>query len=126
MNAVFIRTLEAFEKEKEKRKGADVCIGKQTHMTPESPALMAQLYDAQFANIASYDCCVQIVIPSIECFVRMKADPYFKQTVGPDHEKFADTRKSQMMVGWFTPLMKDGQIVREVAVNGEGGEENLG
>ncbi|KAJ4294952.1 hypothetical protein N0V88_005192 [Collariella sp. IMI 366227] len=97
-----------------------------THMTPESPALMAQLYDAQFANIASYDCCVQIVIPSIECFVRMKADPYFKQTVGPDHEKFADTRKSQMMVGWFTPLMKDGQIVREMAVNGEGGDENLG
>ncbi|KAL2144471.1 hypothetical protein VTI28DRAFT_9046 [Corynascus sepedonium] len=72
---------------------------------------MAQLYDAQFANVAPYDCCVQIVIPSIECFVRMKADPYFKQTVGPDHEKFADTRRSQMMIGWFSPLMKDGQLV---------------
>lgn len=70
---------------------------------------MQQLYDAQFANIAPHDSCVQIVFPSIECFVRMKADPYFQQTVGPDHEKFADTSKSQMMVGWFTPLMADGK-----------------
>ena len=70
---------------------------------------MDQLYDAQFANTASYDCCVQIVFPSIECFVNMKADPYFKQTVGPDHEKFADTKRSQMMIGWFSPLLINGQ-----------------
>ncbi len=80
---------------------------------------MAQLYDAQFANVATYDCCVQIVIPNIECFVRMKADPFFKNTVGADHERFADTRKSQMMIGWFTPLMKDGQMVPELAAKAE-------
>lgn len=51
---------------------------------------------------------MQIVIPGIECFVNMKADPYFKQTIGPDHEKFADTGRSEMMIGWFAPLMRDG------------------
>ncbi|AEO61188.1 hypothetical protein MYCTH_2069815 [Thermothelomyces thermophilus ATCC 42464] len=85
---------------------------------------------SMFANVAPYDCCVQIVFPSIECFVRMKADPYFKQTIGPDHEKFADTRRSQMMIGWFTPLMKDGQLVGPTAgadiVVANGGEEAKG
>jgi hypothetical protein len=84
---------------------------------------MAQLYDAQFANIAMYDCCVQIVVPNIECFVRMKADPFFKNHVGKDHEKFADTCKSQMMIGWFTPLMQDGQLVPELATSEEQGGE---
>ncbi|KAI1084277.1 EthD domain-containing protein [Whalleya microplaca] len=80
-----------------------------THKTDESPGLMAQLYDPQFANVASYDSVIQIVFPTIECFVRMKADPYFRQNVGPDHENFADTKKSQMMIGWITPLLKDGK-----------------
>lgn len=88
-------------------------------MTDESRSQMAQLYDVQFANIAPYDCCVQIVFPSIECFVNMKADPYFKNNVGPDHEKFADTKRSQMLIGWYCPLMKDGKLEIETkTVNG--------
>lgn len=83
----------------------------QVHSTDESPGLMGQLFDPQFANIAPYDCVVSVVFPDIECFVRMKADPYFKQTVGPDHEKFADTKRSQMMIGLYAPLMKDGKLV---------------
>lgn len=81
-----------------------------THTTDESSSQMAQLYDAQFSNVAPYDCCVQIVFPSIDCFVKMKADPYFKTNVGPDHEKFADTKRSQMMIGWYSPLMKDTKL----------------
>lgn len=73
---------------------------------------MSQLYDAQFANTAPYDCCVQIVFPDIDCFVRMKADSYFRETVGPDHEKFADTKRSQMMIGWFSPIMANGIPLR--------------
>ncbi|KID82418.1 conidial pigment polyketide synthase PksP/Alb1 [Metarhizium guizhouense ARSEF 977] len=82
-----------------------------THTPDESRQLMDQIHDAQFSNIAPYDCCVQLVFPDIECFVRMKADPFFKQMVGPDHEKFADTKRSQMMIGWFSPLMMNGKLV---------------
>ncbi|KHN94790.1 Dimeric alpha-beta barrel [Metarhizium album ARSEF 1941] len=82
-----------------------------THTVDESPQLMSQLYDAQFSNVAPYDCCVQLVFPSIECFVRMKADPFFKESVGPDHEKFADTKRSQMMIGWFCPLMLNEKMI---------------
>ncbi|KAJ0419495.1 EthD domain-containing protein [Aspergillus carlsbadensis] len=86
-----------------------------SHQTDESPALMGKLFDPQFSNIASYDCCVSIVFPDIDCFVRMKADPFFKENVGPDHEKFADTKRSQMMIGYWTPVMKDGQLVEPSA-----------
>jgi hypothetical protein len=56
---------------------------------------MAKIADPQFANIADYDCIVQIVFQDIEDFVRMKADPYFIEKAGPDHEKFADTKRSK-------------------------------
>ena len=56
---------------------------------------MAQLYDPQFANLADYDSFVQIVFRNVEDFVRMKADPFFKAEVGPDHENFADTKGSK-------------------------------
>lgn len=76
---------------------------------------MGQLYDPQFANLATYDAVVSIVIPSIDCFVRMKADPYFRNSVGPDHERFADTKRSQMLIGLWSPLMKDTELVGSCA-----------
>jgi hypothetical protein len=67
----------------------------QTHNSETTRANMERIFDPQFSNIASYDSVIQIVFPDIECFVRMKADPYFKEKVGPDHENFADTKSSQ-------------------------------
>ncbi|KAK7537939.1 EthD domain-containing protein [Phyllosticta citricarpa] len=82
-----------------------------THNTSETRPLMGKLYDPQFANIADYDVCIQIVFPDIDCFVKMKQDPFFKQNAGPDHEKFADTKRSQMTIGWYTPILQDGKVV---------------
>jgi hypothetical protein len=56
--------------------------------------LMSRLYDPQFANVSDYDSILQIVFKDVEDFVRMKADPFWK-TVAPDHENFADTKKSK-------------------------------
>lgn len=50
-------------------------------------------------------------MPDIETWIRFKADDFFKQSVGPDHARFADTKRSQMMLGWYTPLIKDGQLM---------------
>ncbi|KAF2093014.1 hypothetical protein NA57DRAFT_81695 [Rhizodiscina lignyota] len=83
----------------------------QTHNTDQTRDLMKEIYDPQFANVARYDSCIQIVFPDIACFVRMKADPYFRSEVGPDHEKFADTKASQMTIGWFTEVLRDGKFV---------------
>ncbi|KAL8974146.1 MAG: hypothetical protein Q9197_001611, partial [Variospora fuerteventurae] len=47
-----------------------------------------------FANIMHYDCFIQAVFTSIDDIVAMKADPYFKKYITPDHENFADTRGS--------------------------------
>ena len=56
---------------------------------------MGRLYDPQFANVADYDCIVQAVFHDVEDFVKMKADPYFKEKVAPDHENFANTKTSR-------------------------------
>ena len=56
---------------------------------------MSQIYDPQFANIADFDCFVQIQFRDIDEFVKMKADPFFKARITPDHENFADTKRSK-------------------------------
>ena len=56
---------------------------------------MAQIAGPQFANTADYDCIVTAVFRNIEDFVNMKADPYYKEKVMPDHENFADTTRSK-------------------------------
>ncbi|KAF2475266.1 uncharacterized protein BDR25DRAFT_391485 [Lindgomyces ingoldianus] len=81
-----------------------------THNTAKTRGLMQNIFDPQFANIAQYDSCIQIVFPDIECFVRMKADPFFREKVGPDHENFADTKASQMTIGWFAEILSEGKM----------------
>ena len=56
---------------------------------------MTQLMGPQFSNLADYDCIVTAVFRNIEDFVKMKADPYYKEKVMPDHENFADTKRSK-------------------------------
>lgn len=56
---------------------------------------MAQMAGPQFNNFADYDCIVTAVFPDVDNFVRMKADPYYKEKVMPDHENFADTKRSR-------------------------------
>ncbi len=54
---------------------------------------MDRIYNHQIANIADYDRIVQTFFHDIEDQVRMKADPFFKEKVMPDHENFADPRR---------------------------------
>ncbi|KAL4982476.1 EthD domain-containing protein [Aspergillus falconensis] len=81
-----------------------------THADVNSPAQFDKIRDGLFSNYAPFDVCVTLVMPDIETWIRFKADEFFKQSVGPDHARFADTKRSQMMLGWYTPLIKDGQL----------------
>lgn len=56
---------------------------------------MARIAGPQFDNHADYDCFVQAIFKDVEDFVRMKADPYWREVVAPDHEKFADMARSR-------------------------------
>lgn len=56
---------------------------------------MSKLFDAQFANVADYDCIVQIQFRDIEQFIALKADPEYKKALFADHEKFADTKRTR-------------------------------
>ncbi|KAL8882265.1 MAG: hypothetical protein Q9198_000711 [Flavoplaca austrocitrina] len=85
------------------------------HNTSTTRALMTKIFDPQFANVSQLDCFIQAVFTSIEDIMAMKADPYFKKYITPDHENFADTRGSQMTIGYFEEFIADGQVLEEPA-----------
>lgn len=72
---------------------------------------MNKLIDPQMSNIADYDCFSQVVFESVDDYRRMKQDPWYKEHLFGDHEKFADTKKSKMTIGWITEFVRDGQAV---------------
>lgn len=67
----------------------------QTHNTTETRELMKQLVGPQFNATCEYDCIVQCRFRSVDDFVRMKQDPFYREHVMPDHENFADTKRSK-------------------------------
>ena len=57
---------------------------------------MERLAGPQFNTFAAdYDCIVTATFPDVDNFVRMKADPFYKEKVMADHERFADTKRSR-------------------------------
>lgn len=67
----------------------------QIHNTSETRELMTQLFDPQMCNLADYDCFSQVVFSSLEDYKNIKKDPWYKEHLVGDHEKFADTKKSK-------------------------------
>lgn len=66
----------------------------QIHNQSATRALMSQLFDPQMVHLADFDCFSQVVFKSVDDYVRMKQDPWYKEHLVGDHEKFADTKKS--------------------------------
>ncbi|PHH92983.1 hypothetical protein CDD83_2816 [Cordyceps sp. RAO-2017] len=66
----------------------------QIHNQSGTRALMSQLFDRQMENVADFDCFSQVVFESVEDYKRMKQDPWYKEHLVGDHEKFADTKRS--------------------------------
>lgn len=58
-------------------------------------ALMSELYDPQMARVSDIDCFSQVVFEELEDYKRMKQDPWYKEHLVGDHEKFADTKRSR-------------------------------
>ncbi|KAM3433054.1 hypothetical protein MY4824_006215 [Beauveria thailandica] len=82
-----------------------------THNLASTRSQMSRLFDPQFANVADYDAFIQIFFDDVTDFVRMKADPYFLSKVAPDHENFADTKRSCMTIGVVHNILVDGKVV---------------
>ncbi|KAM3415772.1 hypothetical protein BST61_g9283 [Cercospora zeina] len=87
----------------------------QIHQDSSTRELMSQLSDSQMRNVAPYDCFSQVVFESVEDYKRMKNDPYYREHLFQDHEKFADTEKSLMTIGWIEQFVNDGKVVDGIA-----------
>lgn len=74
----------------------------QIHNTSATRARMAELFDPQFANVTDYDCFSQAVFRSLEDYKRIKQDPWYKEHLIGDHENFADTKRSQYVLFFFS------------------------
>nr|A0A411PQP6.1 RecName: Full=Decarboxylase AgnL1; AltName: Full=Agnestins biosynthesis cluster protein L1 [Paecilomyces divaricatus]QBG38887.1 decarboxylase [Paecilomyces divaricatus] len=82
------------------------------HNTSETRALMSRLFDHQMTQLADFDCFSQVVFESVEEYRRMKEDAWYQEHLVGDHEKFADTQRSRMTLGWITELIRDGKVVK--------------
>ena len=49
---------------------------------------MARLFDHQMTNLADFDCFSQVVFQNVDDYKRMKQDPWYKEHLVGDHEKF--------------------------------------
>nr|E1ACR2.1 RecName: Full=Probable decarboxylase notQ; AltName: Full=Notoamide biosynthesis cluster protein Q [Aspergillus sp. MF297-2]ADM34150.1 hypothetical protein [Aspergillus sp. MF297-2] len=83
----------------------------QIHNQSSTRALMSHLFDSQMAIVADFDCFSQVVFKDIEHYKRMKQDPWYQEHLIGDHEKFADTRRSMMTIGWIEEFVRDGEVV---------------
>ncbi|KAK4244980.1 EthD domain-containing protein [Corynascus novoguineensis] len=83
----------------------------QIHNQSSTRALMSRLYDSQMANLADFDCFSQVVFRSVDDYKRMKEDPWYKEHLVGDHEKFADTQRSLMTIGWIEQFVDQGVVV---------------
>lgn len=72
---------------------------------------MSRLFDHQMANLADFDCFSQVFFENVDDYKRMKDDPWYKEHLSGDHEKFADTKRSVMTIGWVSEYIRDGQVV---------------
>jgi hypothetical protein len=54
---------------------------------------------------------VQIVFRDLEDYLRVRADPFFVDVVGPDHANFADSERTRFVTGWFEVHVTDGNVV---------------
>ncbi|KAH7174820.1 uncharacterized protein B0J16DRAFT_324280 [Fusarium flagelliforme] len=52
-----------------------------------------------------------VVFKSIDDYKRIKEDPWYKEHLVRDHEKFANTKRSRMTIGWITEFIRDGEVV---------------
>ncbi|KAI3545131.1 hypothetical protein CABS01_11793 [Colletotrichum abscissum] len=84
------------------------------HNTSQTRQLMSLLMDPQMANVADYDCFSQVVFKDVNDYKKMKEDRWYKEHLVGDHEKFADTTRSKMTIGWITEIIKDGKVVESV------------
>ncbi|CAK1362217.1 hypothetical protein CB0940_02502 [Cercospora beticola] len=83
----------------------------QIHNQTVTRAHMSRLFDPQMTQLAGFDCFSQVVFESIEDYVRLKQDPVYKERLMGDHEKFADTKRSMMTIGWVEEFVRDGKEV---------------
>ncbi|KAI1159630.1 hypothetical protein F5B18DRAFT_664378 [Nemania serpens] len=83
----------------------------QIHNQAATRAMMSQLYDSQMAKLADFDCFSQVVFKSLQDYKTFKEDPEYKRRLFGDHEKFADTKRSMMTIGWVSQFIDGNAIV---------------
>lgn len=63
------------------------------------------------SNLADFDVFSQAIFKSVDDFRRIREDPWYKEHLMGDHEKFADTKRSTMTIGWVHEFVNEGHVV---------------
>ena len=64
------------------------------------------------SNLAEADGICEALMPSLQCWENAIEDPYYRDVVAKDEEKFSDHSKPRtIFVGWEECYIKDGKVV---------------
>ncbi|KAJ4318874.1 hypothetical protein N0V94_004204 [Neodidymelliopsis sp. IMI 364377] len=87
----------------------------QYHLRSEVRSLSETVWTAIGGDsVLEFDGQVELLVPSIECLQNALNDPYYKEHVQKDEEKFIDGSKSSKTVGWEEMYIVDGAITRKI------------
>jgi len=64
----------------------------------------------RLSSIASFDGCVEVLVPNLECIAKAWKDPYYKEVVAPDEAKFIDMSRIVQTVGYEEVFIEDGKV----------------
>ncbi|RAH66135.1 EthD domain-containing protein [Aspergillus aculeatinus CBS 121060] len=84
----------------------------QYHQLPELRAKATALWEFLGADsISDWDGHVQLYVPSLDCIANALNDPFYREVVVPDEEKFISARSCQRTVGYEECFIKDNRVV---------------
>jgi hypothetical protein len=73
--------------------------------------MVGRLFDHQMSTSLDFDVFSQVVFKSVDHYKQMKQDPWYKESLVFEHEKFADTKRTHITIGWITEFIRDGVVV---------------
>lgn len=63
---------------------------------------MALLAGPLFQNVIDYDCVIQVLFDEVDTFLRLKADPEYATKAWPDHDNFANPKRTRCAFSPFS------------------------
>lgn len=94
----------------------------QYHQPPQYRADATKLWEYLGADsIANWDGHVQLYVPSLDCIANALNDPFYKEVVIPDEDKFISAKSCMRTAGYEECFIMNNRVVEAPPLTGRAG-----